>query len=83
MNFIVLIIVGAISGWLASQVIRGYDLGLFRNILIGLVGAFVGGWLFQQLNILPPGGLIGDIVVAFCGAAVLLIVVRVLARIFG
>ena len=83
MNFIIWIIVGAISGWLAGQVVRGYDFGLVGNIIIGLVGAFAGGWLFGKLGIIPPGGLIGDIIVSFCGAAVLLVVVRLVARIFG
>ena len=82
-SIVIWIIVGAVSGWLAGQVVRGYDLGLMRNIIIGLVGAFVGGWLFGRLGIVKPEGLIGDIVVSFCGAAALLIIVRVAARIFG
>ncbi len=75
-NIIIWIIVGAISGWLAGQVVRGYDFGLLRNIIIGLVGAFVGGWLFGLLGIGRPGGLVGEVVVSFCGAAILLILVR-------
>ena len=82
-NLLIWLVVGALSGWLAAQVIRGRDLGLLRNILVGLIGGFLGGWLFGVLLIARPSGFLGEVIVSFCGAVVLLLVVRVLFRLFG
>ncbi|HEY9422656.1 MAG TPA: GlsB/YeaQ/YmgE family stress response membrane protein [Thermoanaerobaculia bacterium] len=74
------IIVGLVAGVLASYVAgRGY--GLLGNIIIGIIGAFVGGWLFRQMGWSTPfGGLIGTIFVAFIGAIVLLLLLRLIRR---
>ena len=59
----------------------GTGYGLIGDIIIGIVGAFVGGFLFRQLGVTSPfGGLAGTIFVAFCGAVVLLFVLRLLRR---
>jgi len=73
------IIVGLIAGLLASLVVGGSGYGLIGDIIIGIVGAFVGGWLFRTLNVTSPfGGLGGVIFVAFIGAVVLLFVLRLI-----
>ena len=43
-----MLVVGAIAGWLAGQIVRGYGFGLIGNIVVGIVGAFIGGWLLTQ-----------------------------------
>ena len=48
---IILLIVGAIAGWLAGQVVKGYGFGLVGNIVVGVIGAFIGNWLFPQLGL--------------------------------
>lgn len=74
-------VIGLIAGWLASAVVGG-GYGLLGDIIIGVVGAFIGGWLFAQLNVRGPfGGLPGRIFVAFVGAVVLLLVLRLLRRV--
>jgi len=74
------LIVGLIAGVLASLVVGGY--GLVADIVIGIVGAFVGGWLFRQLGVATPfSGLAGTIFTAFIGAVVLLVLLRVLRSI--
>ena len=79
MSFLVWIIVGLIAGVLASMVMGGTGYGIIGDIIIGIVGAFVGGWLFSQLGVSSPiGGLPGTIIVAFIGAVVLLFVLRLL-----
>lgn len=78
MNLLIWLLVGAIAGWLAGQVVRGRDFGLIVNIVVGLVGAVLGGWLFSLLKISTPGGFLGDIIVAFFGAVALLLLVRVI-----
>jgi uncharacterized membrane protein YeaQ/YmgE (transglycosylase-associated protein family) len=70
-------VVGLIAGWLASMVAGG-GLGLAGEIVIGVVGAFLGGFIFRELHITTPfAGLPGTIFVAFVGALVLLILLRV------
>ena len=47
-NLIYVLIVGAISGWLAGEIKRGFGFGLIGNIIVGIIGAFVGNWVFGQ-----------------------------------
>ncbi len=73
------IVVGAIAGWLASLVVRGTGLGLGGDIVVGIIGGIIGGIL---LSLLLPGSYgvsginLGSIIVAFIGAVVLLLLVR-------
>jgi uncharacterized membrane protein YeaQ/YmgE (transglycosylase-associated protein family) len=79
MTILTWIIVGLIAGVLASLVMGGTGYGIVGDIIIGIVGAFVGGWIFSQLGVSSPfGGLAGTIFVAFIGAVVLLFVLRLL-----
>ncbi len=70
------IIIGAVAGLLADRVVRGVSLGLGGAILVGIVGAFIGGWLLGMLGLFPGPGLIGTILTAFIGAVLLLVLVR-------
>ncbi len=80
MDILTWLIVGLIAGVLASLLVGGY--GLVADIVIGIVGAFVGGWLFAQLGVTTPfSGLAGTIFTAFIGAVVLLVLLRVLRSI--
>ncbi len=79
MSILTWIIVGLIAGVLASLVMGGTGYGLIGDIIIGIVGAFVGGWIFARLGVSSPwGGLPGTIFVAFIGAVVLLFILRLL-----
>lgn len=72
------IIVGGIAGWLASIVTGTSErMGCLLNIVVGIVGGLIGGWVFSRMNWQMPGGVwVGPIVVAFVGASLLLLVVR-------
>lgn len=73
-------VVGLIAGWLASAVVGG-ALGLVGDIVVGIVGAFIGGFVFRQLHVsVPFGGLAGTIFVAFIGAVLLLGLLRLFRR---
>jgi uncharacterized membrane protein YeaQ/YmgE (transglycosylase-associated protein family) len=73
------LIVGLIAGLLASAVVGGIGYGLIGDIVVGVVGAFLGGWIFSTLRVARPiGGLPGTILVAFIGAVVLLVLIRLL-----
>ena len=77
MDLLTWLIVGLVAGVLASLLVGGY--GLIADIVIGIVGAFIGGWIFAQLGVATPfGGLAGTIFTAFIGAVVLLVLLRVL-----
>ena len=79
MSILVWLIVGLVAGVLASMVMGGTGYGIVGDIIIGIIGAFVGGWLFAQLGVSTPfGGLPGTIFVAFIGAVVLLFILRLL-----
>ena len=69
---IILIVVGAIAGWLAGQIVKGMGFGLIGNIVVGIVGAFIGTWLLGFLGISIGGGIIASIINATIGAVVLL-----------
>lgn len=70
--------VGLVAGWLTGKVTRGSGFGLFANMFLGLVGAVIGGWVFEQLGI-RAGGFIGSLAAATVGAVLLVTV----ARLFG
>jgi uncharacterized membrane protein YeaQ/YmgE (transglycosylase-associated protein family) len=79
MDILTWLIVGLIAGVLASLVMGGTGYGLVGDIIIGIVGAFVGGWIFRSLGVASPlGGLPGTILVAFIGAVVLLFILRMI-----
>ena len=80
MDLLTWIIVGLVAGVLASLVAGG-GFGIIGDIIIGIVGAFVGGWIFSKLGVSAPwGGLAGTIFVAFIGAVVLLFLLRLIRR---
>ena len=84
MDLITLLVVGLIAGLLASLAVGGVGYGILGDIVIGIVGAFLGNWLFGALRLrVPFGGLGGTIFVAFIGAVVLLLLLRVLRRGMG
>ena len=79
MGLLTWIVVGAIAGWLAGQFMKGSGFGLIGDIVIGVIGALVGGWLAVNLLHMPDpisGINLTTIIVAFVGAVVLLFVVR-------
>lgn len=79
MDILTWLIVGLIAGVLASLLVGGY--GLIADIVIGIVGAFVGGFIFRAAGWSAPfHGLAGTIFVAFVGAIVLLVILNLFNR---
>jgi uncharacterized membrane protein YeaQ/YmgE (transglycosylase-associated protein family) len=72
------LLIGLIAGWLAGKVSRGRGFGCLADILIGLIGALLGGWIFTKLGILG-GGFIYSIAAATIGAIVLVAIARLFA----
>ncbi len=79
-GLIIFLAVGAIAGWLAGVVVRGGGFGLLGNIVVGIVGALLGSWLFKQLGVRVGADLVNSIVTAFIGAVVLLLIVVMIKR---
>lgn len=77
-SLIIIIIVGIIAGWLAGLVMRGGGFGLIGDLIIGLIGAFIGDWLIPRLHIEVGTGIVALIFNAFIGAIVLLLIVRMI-----
>ena len=78
-TLLIILAIGAVAGWLAGVIMKGGGYGLPGDIIIGIIGAFVGGMLFGLLGI-SAGGLIGQIITATAGAVVLIFVLRLLKK---
>ncbi|HWU51224.1 MAG TPA: GlsB/YeaQ/YmgE family stress response membrane protein [Tahibacter sp.] len=74
------LIVGAVAGWLAGQIVKGHGFGLVGNIVVGIVGAFLAGWLLPGLG-LGLSGIVGSIVYAALGAIILLLLIGLIKRV--
>ena len=70
------ILIGLIAGWLASKIMKRSNSSLLTDLLLGVVGAIVGGWLVRLLGFSPSGGLIPSIVTATIGAIALIAIAR-------
>lgn len=80
MSLILFLLIGAIAGWIAGKLLRGGGFGLIGNLVVGIVGAVIGGHLFSYLGVSTGGGLIGSLVTAVIGALVLLFIVGLIKR---
>lgn len=74
------LLIGAVAGFLAGVVVKGYGFGVVGNILVGIVGAVLAGALLPRLGLFPGTDLIGQIVSATLGAVVLLVLISVVRR---
>jgi uncharacterized membrane protein YeaQ/YmgE (transglycosylase-associated protein family) len=79
MNLIIFLLIGALAGWLAGVVMKGRGFGVIVNIVVGVVGAFFGGWLLPRLGV-TFGGDVGLFITAFIGAVILLAIIGLIKR---
>jgi uncharacterized membrane protein YeaQ/YmgE (transglycosylase-associated protein family) len=84
-SLLLILVVGVIAGWLAGQIVQGTGFGLVGDLLIGVVGAFIGTWLLPQLGVHLGAGIVAAIVNATIGAILLLVLLRAVrgSRRFG
>jgi len=78
MEILVTLLIGALAGWLGSMIYKGSGLGLLGNIVVGIIGSFVGYWLLGQLGISLGTGWIGAILTGAVGAIVILFVINLI-----
>ena len=81
MEFLWFILIGLAAGWLAGQLMKGGGFGTVGDIVVGVIGALIGGFLFRSLGVSAGGGLLGALIVATVGALVLLFVLRLVRQV--
>ena len=79
-SLIILLVVGAVAGWLAGVLMKGKGFGLVPNIVIGILGAFVGNYVMGLLGVSIGGGIVGSIINSTIGAVILLLVIGVIKK---
>jgi uncharacterized membrane protein YeaQ/YmgE (transglycosylase-associated protein family) len=73
------LIIGAIAGWLAGRIVEGGGFGFVGNLVIGIIGACVGGLILPQLGFIPASTF-GNLLAATLGAVMLLVVLGIMRR---
>jgi uncharacterized membrane protein YeaQ/YmgE (transglycosylase-associated protein family) len=73
------IVIGILAGFLAGKIVKGQGMGTLMDLVVGIVGSILGGWIFTLLG-LAAYGLIGQLVMATVGAVVLLLIVRAIKK---
>ncbi|MFZ0448476.1 MAG: GlsB/YeaQ/YmgE family stress response membrane protein [Desulfatiglandaceae bacterium] len=80
MELVWFILIGLTAGWLAGHLMKGGGFGVIGDIIVGVIGAFLGGFLFRTLGVSAGGGLFGSLIVATIGAVVLLFLLRLIKK---
>jgi uncharacterized membrane protein YeaQ/YmgE (transglycosylase-associated protein family) len=73
------ILIGIFVGWAAGQIVKGRGFGILVDLLVGIVGSLLGGWLFGFLG-LGAHGLIGQLIVSVIGAVILLLIIKAIKK---
>lgn len=79
-SLLIWLLIGAVAGWLAGTIVKGSGFGLVGNIVVGIIGSFIGGWLFDYFAIATGGGIFGAIIGATVGAVALLFLAGLVRR---
>jgi uncharacterized membrane protein YeaQ/YmgE (transglycosylase-associated protein family) len=79
-SILVFLIVGAVAGWLAGLIVSGGGFGLIGNMVIGIIGALIAGYLFPAVGITLGTGVLAAIIHATIGAIILLVLIRVVKQ---
>ncbi len=78
-GLIIWLVIGAVAGWLAGQIVKGGGFGLVGDIIVGIIGSVLGGWLFGTY-VVGTGGILGAIIASTLGAIILLFILRLIKR---
>jgi uncharacterized membrane protein YeaQ/YmgE (transglycosylase-associated protein family) len=79
-DILIWLVIGAIAGWLAGQFIRGGGFGLIGDMVVGIIGSVIAGYLLPRIGIHLGSGFIRSVISAFIGACLLLTIVRLVWR---
>ena len=78
-SILIILVIGALAGWLAGKLFKGRGFGIVGNIVVGIIGAVIGSFLFGLLGV-TAGSFIGSLVTATIGALVLLFIVNLIKK---
>jgi uncharacterized membrane protein YeaQ/YmgE (transglycosylase-associated protein family) len=78
MEFVWFIFIGLTAGWMAGQLMTGGGFGVLGDIIVGVIGALLGGFVFRTLGVSTGGGLFGSLIFATIGATALLFLLRLI-----
>ncbi|MHC4639571.1 MAG: GlsB/YeaQ/YmgE family stress response membrane protein [Planctomycetota bacterium] len=70
------ILVGLVAGWLAGKLVKGGGYGILVDIVVGVIGAVIGGFLFGSIGVSHGGGLFGNLIASMIGAVAFLLLLR-------
>lgn len=79
-TLLIWLLIGAVAGWLAGNIMKGGGFGLVGDIVVGIVGAALAGFLLPKLGIYIGGGILGNIINAVIGACLLIFILRLVKR---
>jgi uncharacterized membrane protein YeaQ/YmgE (transglycosylase-associated protein family) len=79
-SLLVVLIIGAIAGWLAGLIVRGAGFGLIGNIVVGIIGAFVASWLLPKLGVGLGSSALRDVLNATIGGVIVLVILGLIRR---
>ena len=79
-SILIILVLGAVVGWLAGLIVRGGGFGLIVNIVVGILGAFVGKYIFAQLGVAVGSGLTATLVSATVGAVILVVAISLIEK---
>jgi uncharacterized membrane protein YeaQ/YmgE (transglycosylase-associated protein family) len=79
---IIWLIIGAVAGWIAGVLVTGFGFGLIGNIIIGIIGSFIAGWLLPQIGVksIVNNKIVDQIIFAVIGAVILLVILGLIHR---
>ena len=78
-SLVVIVLVGIVAGWLAGKIVDGGGFGLIGDLIVGVLGAFIGDWVLPRLHIQLGVGTVALVINATIGAILLLVIIRVVA----
>jgi uncharacterized membrane protein YeaQ/YmgE (transglycosylase-associated protein family) len=80
MNILVAVLIGAVAGWLAGNIMNSKKGGVLYNIILGILGGFFGNWVFSALNLYAESNWLGTLVTSTVGAVLLIVLSRILFK---
>ena len=79
-GLLIILGIGLLAGWLAGIIMKGRGFGVLWNIIIGVAGSFLGGWIFRLLNIHIISAIVTSIIAAVAGAILILVIINLVRR---